>query len=282
MPSRLYIPDLDQHLHQLDELGYTIIPDYLDHETTAVIRAHVDALLDADLPEVDHVPDALGQTCVIRVHERGIRQLRHPIPGETMPRIANNRKTIELGRALLGSHVRDLRLREQILSRNDFVPPPYGPSAWHIDSSFTREEYESTPRRIYYQMLHYCSTVEPGGAAFFLVPGSHKLAYAANVEPRSEAERQQLHADPTGVAGIDPDKGIEICGREGDLIIFNPMCLHSGSKNQRAELRYVYFTSFYDASAEWLVESFRKTGYRDGFPDSLRQGLPADLRHLLS
>ena len=282
MPSGLDIPDLDRHLHELEERSYTVIPDYLDRDTTAAIRAHVDALVDADLPAVDSAWTDTDKPRIIVNEERGIRQLRHPIPGEIMPRIANDPRTIELGRLLLGSHLADLRMREQVLSRTDPTPGPYGPSGWHIDAPFTEEEYQATPRLIYYQMLHYCSTVEPGGAAFMLVPGSHQLAYAANAGARTEAERQQLQKDPIGVAGIDPADGIELCGQDGDLIVFNAMCLHSASKNQRAESRYVYFTSFYDAAAEWLVDFVRKTKYRDGFPDSLREGLPEDLRHLLA
>ena len=60
------------------------------------------------------------------------------------------------------------------------------------------------------------------------------------------------------------------------------MCLHSASKNASQQTRYVYFTSFYDASAEWLVDYVRKTKYRDGFPDSLYRGLPEELHHLLA
>jgi hypothetical protein len=55
----------------------------------------------------------------------------------------------------------------------------------------------------------------------------------------------------------------------------------SASWNGREELRYVYFTSFYDPSAAWLVQFLRKTRYRDCFPDSLFAGLPADLHYLL-
>ena len=106
-----------------------------------------------------------------------------------MARIASNARTIELSRRLLGSRFDDLRLREQVIGRKHKVPPPYGPTGWHIDAPFTAEEFQSTPRRIYYQLLHYCSRVESGGAAFMIVPGSHRLVYAVNRGARSEEQR---------------------------------------------------------------------------------------------
>ena len=109
-----------------------------------------------------------------------------------------------------------------------------------------------------------------------IVPGSHLLAYAVNSGTRSEEERQQLQEDPIGVCGI------EISGDDGDLIIFNAMCLHSASLNRRPESRYVDFTSFYDASADWLVDFVQRTRYRDCFPDSLYRDLPERLHHLLA
>ena len=278
----LDIPGLDRHLDELSQQGFTVIPSYLDRQTTAAIRTHIDTVVASDLPKEDMSWAETDKARIYRNDERGIRQLRHPIAGAIMPEIADNHRTIELGRFLLGAKLADLRMREQVLSRTDPTAPPYGPTGWHIDAPFTKEEYESTPGRIYYQFLQYCSTVESGGGAFMLVPGSHKLAYAANAEPRSEEERQQLQQDPLSVAGIDPDEGIEICGEDGDLIVFNAMCLHSASKNASQQTRYVYFTSFYDASAAWLVDFVRKTKYRDGFPPSLYEGLPEDLHHLLA
>ena len=169
----LGIHNLDRHLDELSEQGYTIIPGYLDRQTTAAIRAHIDAVVISDLPDEDITWADTDKARIYRNDERGVRQLRHPIIGNIMPEIANNPQTIELGRFLLGSDLANLRMREQVLSRTAPTPPPYGPSGWHIDAPFTKEEYESTPRRIYYQLLQYCSTVESGGAAFMLVPGSH-------------------------------------------------------------------------------------------------------------
>ena len=77
-------------------------------------------------------------------------------------------------------------------------------------------------------------------------------------------------------------KGIEVCPNEGDLLIFNPMALHAGSANTTDETRYVYFASFFDASATELWDDLRRLKGRSEFPDSLRTNLPDDLLSLLA
>ncbi|MEE2659918.1 MAG: hypothetical protein VX733_15540 [Candidatus Latescibacterota bacterium] len=74
---------------------------------------------------------------------------------DLFPRIANDPRTIELAQILLRSELPNLRLQEQVIVRSDTTPPPHGPANWHIDFPFTDEENESTPRRIFIQMVHY-------------------------------------------------------------------------------------------------------------------------------
>ncbi|HZO88503.1 MAG TPA: phytanoyl-CoA dioxygenase family protein [Chthonomonadaceae bacterium] len=261
--------DLSSLLAQLDAQGYVVVPGFLDLDTTAAIRAHIDSLAPPIAPA--------DQPGLRRIHD-----LRHPIPGEIMPRLVSNPKLLELAMTLLrvGS-LSDLRLLEQVLIRSDPKPPPYGPVGWHVDWAFFPDEYESTPRCAYYHMVHACNTVIPGGAAFMIVPGSHKLTYAATAALQTEAELDQFKKDPVRYAGVNLDEGIEVCVSEGDLIIFNPMAIHSASGNATQQPRYVYFASFFDASAQRLWNGLRAIQYRDHFPDSLREGLPPELRHLL-
>jgi hypothetical protein len=54
---------------------------------------------------------------------------------------------------------------------------------------------------------------------------------------------QALKDDPVGVAGIDLNNNcsqVEVIGGMGDCVIFNPMCLHSGSFNTRVQSRCEY------------------------------------------
>src|SRR5262249_6531889 len=145
---------------------------------------------------------------------------------------------VELARAILrNGDVADLRLLEQVLIRTDPKPAPHGPTGWHVDWAFFPEEDRAAPRQTYYHMVQACSTVEPGGGAFMIVPGSHHRTYAATARLTREAELAEFKRDPAQAAGVALDEGIEVCASEGDLIVFNPMCIHSASGNARARPR---------------------------------------------
>ena len=94
-------------------------------------------------------------------------------------------------------------------------------------------------------MLHCCSTVSSGGAAFMIVPGSHKLSLAALDKAERAEGRGPIQNHTASVPEANDDDGIEICANDGDLIVFNPLCYHSSSPNRTDQPRYVYFTSFY-------------------------------------
>jgi ectoine hydroxylase-related dioxygenase (phytanoyl-CoA dioxygenase family) len=257
---------------QLEEYGYVVIPRFLDEETTTAIRSHIDRLAPPVSPR--------DQVSAPRLHT-----LRHPIPGAIMARLlADNTALIPLAASLLGTRdVADLRLLEQVLIRTDPGPHPAAPTGWHVDMAFFPDQYGSRPRRTYYHMVHACSTVRPGGGAFMIIPGSHHRTYAVTATlPRTDAALEAFKNSVLDRAGCDPTReAIEVCPDEGDLLVFNPMCIHSASRNVRAESRYVYFTSFFDTSATWLRQRLDGMHYRSGFPDSLRQGMPEALARLL-
>ena len=83
------LTDLSIRLQELENQGYTVFPEYLDRDTTAAIRAHIDSLVG---------PVVSGD------HTAARRDLRHPIPGAIMPRLVNNPATLELAATLIGSH----------------------------------------------------------------------------------------------------------------------------------------------------------------------------------
>ena len=153
---------------------------------------------------------------------------------------------IELGRLLLGGDP-ELRMREQVLIRSDPEPPPYARElGYHIDAAFCGAEFEAVPKQVYYQMLHYLSTVKPGGGGVHIVPGSHRFSCAALFGGDPGRDTRPLDSNTSGAG--HRDDGVEICAEEGDLILFNPLCFHSASQNRTDRPRYVYFTSFYDTS----------------------------------
>ena len=259
---------MQTQLDQLEQDGYTIISNFLDRDTTARIRAHMDSLL----PPIAPKSDAQSH----RVHT-----LRHPIPGAIMAEILANPRLLELAQKTVLTE--DLRLLEQVLIRTDpkeGVPAPAG--GWHIDMAFLPEHYNARPRQTYFHMVHALNTIVPGGGATTIIPGSHHKTYAAAAKLGFLEALKELKADPIGVAGIDLNDAIEVLPQEGDLLIFNPMCLHSASDNLSDSPRYVYFASFMDDSATALKEHLEAVNYQRAFPDSLRDNLPADLRSLVA
>jgi ectoine hydroxylase-related dioxygenase (phytanoyl-CoA dioxygenase family) len=255
-----------ERLNQLEEVGYTVLPGFLDRGVTARLRAHIDSLAPPIQPATEEG--------VRRLHD-----LRHPIPGSIMVEVLNNPELLALARELLRAD--DLRLLEQVLIRTDPKPPPYGPSGWHVDMAFFPRQYQATPRQTYFHMVHALSTVPPGGGAFMIVPGSHHQTYAASAKMDTAEQLRELRADPVRVAEVDVSRGIEVLPEEGDLLIFNPMALHCASGNASDRPRYVYFASFFDTTATELWEHLREINYRGPFPDSLREALPKPLHSLL-
>ncbi len=264
MPN--FKPDLDQ----LDDQGYTVVPGFMDRSLTARARQHVDALLPPIAP-----PDQ--QT------ERRVHTLRHPIPGSIMADLITQTGLHDSAVQILRGD--QLRLLEQVLMRSDPRPPPHEPLGWHIDFAFLPEHYRARPRQVYFQMITSLNTVEPGRAPFMIVPGSHHLTYAAAGRLGSTDALEPLKKDPAGIAGIDPDQGIAVHPHEGDLLIFNPMCLHSGSGNATDLPRYVYFASFFPWTATYLQESlwenYRGTPMLQDFSADLRENLPSEWQYLL-
>ncbi|MDP6052322.1 MAG: phytanoyl-CoA dioxygenase family protein [Candidatus Latescibacteria bacterium] len=254
------------NLDQLEEEGYTIVPDFLKQETTRRIREHMDSLL----PPIVKPDKPPGKWTV---------NLRHPIPGVIMADILANDHLIDLARQSLSA--RELKLLEQVLIRSDPRPPPYGALGWHVDFAFFPRQYEAVPRQTYFHMVHCLNTVPRGGAAFMIVPGSHHRTYGASLKMDTVYELAALRGNPVEVADVDVSKGIEICPNEGDLLIFNPMTLHSASGNATDKPRYAYFASFFDVSATELSQSLNDTGYHKGFPDSMRDHLSAKYLPLL-
>lgn len=259
---------MQDQLEQLETQGYIVVPEFLNRDMTARIRAHMDSLLPPILTRDD--PEA-----------GGAHTLRHPIPGDIMPEIASNPRLIELAKQILYSD--DLRLQEQVLIRTDpkaGVPSPA--SAWHIDMAFMPEHYNARPRQTYFHMVHALNTIPPSGGATTIIAGSHHKTYAAAARLGSTEALAELKSDPIGVAGIDLNDAIEILPNEGDLLIFDPMCLHSPSANLSDSPRYVYFASFADVSAVYLMDFLKSINYERGFSDAFRDGLPADLKSLVT
>lgn len=257
---------MTQQFDQLEARGFAVFPRFLNHATTAQIRAHMDTLLPPIAPRDDEKAQ--------RLH-----LLRHPIPGAIMEQIITS-ELVELASQSLHPYASDLRLLEQVLIRTDpqiAAPPPAG---WHIDMAFLPEHHASTPHGTYFHMVHCLNTVAPGGDGSTIVPGSHHQTFEA-AQKRGEAKLHKLKNSPLGIAGVETKNAVEVCANEGDLLVFNPMAVHSSSANSTPDACYAYFASFHDVSAQYLKGELERTNYLPAFPASLRENLPAELRALV-
>ena len=263
--------NFDRHLEELEEQGYTLLPGLIDRDTTGAIREFIDRTIRA------------GH---IKQPERGSHALHHrichPIEDPIVAELASDPTVLELAKQSLRAE--NLRMRQQMfmLTLPSGKPPPAAPDGWHADTVFLPEEWDGTPRTTFIQLFYYCSSVRAGGAATMVIPGSHKLTLAAvgKANPRSEEERAAVARDLVRLSGADLSRGIELTCEEGDVALFSPMLLHSGSNNVTNQPRYVFHCSFHDACAVRIRELPRPTFY-DIFPPSMEAAMPPPLRPLL-
>ena len=289
-------------LEELDRLGVTVVRQLLPPALTAALRAATDQLLQESEQEAASVSAEGSEAAPPRtVHD--LRDMRLYSGSQRSVLAAAVAEPRSLGVAQLTHRCEEgeLQLIEQVLIKTDPSTPVqgHGPTNWHLDWVFLREHADAVPRETYFHMVTYLSDVRPGQAAFTIVPGSHHKTYAAAAKLSSIEGLEQwggelgqaggpfaaLKDDPVGVAGIDTSAAIEITASEGDCVIFNPMCLHSGSTNSTVDPRYVYFQSYFSRSATYLAAGL-KGGYQQGeakaqAAEALAQALPAELRHLL-
>ena len=263
--------NLNRHLDELEEEGFTLLPGLIDRETTTEVRHFIDrTILDGHRKQ----PERGSKT----YHHR----ICHPIEDRIVVRLASDRTVLDLAARSL--HADNLRLRQQMfmLTVRGDRPPPASPDGWHTDTVFLPEEWNDTPRKAFVQLFYYCSAVRPGGAATMVVPGSHKLTLAAagKANMQTEEERWAFGRDIIAASGVDMSKAIEVCCEEGDVALFSPMLLHSGSSNVTDQPRYVFHCSFHDASATRIRQLPTPTFY-DIFPESMVNAMPEDLRPLL-
>ena len=88
-------------------------------------------------------------------------------------------------------------------------------------------------------VLHF-STVEPGGGAFMVCPGSHRLVAAKLAEP--ELRQRMLDQDFNDFPGLSAP--VEMCVPAGSCIFFHALLVHDRSENVRAVPRKVLFTHY--------------------------------------
>lgn len=304
--------DLQVDMQAVEQYGYAVVKGVIPPGVCARARALMDAQLGPPAERVHvHVeqlyglddtnegaawPGPLG---IAKFDGRGVRppeiasrgyrhSLRHPIRDSVCAELVPP-AMVALHSKLLRTD--SLRMNQQFMVRTDYQPPPYPKSpGWHIDHSFLPQQYAATPRAVYYSSMIALSPIVAGGAAFTVSPSS--LA-----ESKAEAARI-LEAEPEWCATLPDDgyrvdlparirpslsdysngsAGHEILCDEGDVVIINPMCLHSPSPMRLpGRSRYVCFNSFFSTGGEFMLLPERgSTRPAEKFSQELRDGLEA-------
>jgi hypothetical protein len=261
-------PRLRHHVDEVHERGYTVIHGFLDRETASALRAYCDAhmppIVPADRPSAHRRPE-----------------LRPPLPNPGFVAGLITDELVALATALLDAT--DLRLVCQNFCRTDPMPGPPGAQGYHIDRVMFPCHRQARPRQVYHHLFQALSDVRSGGGAFTVVPGSHHAIWAAaeRFQGRAMSDYRELGREVMAAAGVDESAGVEVLAQDGDLIVFDPMCVHSASANTRRESRYIVNHAFYDASSADLEALWEATHERAHFSEELRRALPAGKRRLL-
>jgi ectoine hydroxylase-related dioxygenase (phytanoyl-CoA dioxygenase family) len=235
------VPTVD--LEELDREGVTVVRGLLPRSLTAALRRCTDALIEARRREA-----AASDTATDAAEPPVVQDFRNLAlyGGEQVNIFAAaiaEGSCLSIARQLSKcgpNDAEELQLIEQVLIKTDpSTPEQHGPTSFHLDWIFLQEHYDAVPRETYFHMVTYLCDVEPGQAAFTIVPGSHRATFAAAGELCTHEELQRypsdklgqaggpfatLKADPIGVGGIDTSDAVEITGAEGDCVIceFHP------------------------------------------------------------
>jgi ectoine hydroxylase-related dioxygenase (phytanoyl-CoA dioxygenase family) len=252
-------------LAELEAQSYTVIPNYLTAERCARYRAFMDSLFPARVPRED-------------AQAKRLHTARHPIAGDPaiLAETIADRRAWAIGEQTLRS--KNLFVLEQVLIRTDPGPKDKrGANGWHMDMTFVPGDYQGTPRRTYFHMVHCLSSVKPGGGAFTIIPRSHHLTLACLAGCQTDDELDAAKGWGPERFGVKLSDAKEVCANEGDLLIFNPLAYHSASPNIQDDPRYVLFLSFCEGGARRLLAHLQKVNYKRNFSPELKAALPPDL-----
>lgn len=261
----------DRVLVELDETGFVILKGFLSPQWCESIVRFMD-----DTIAGGHVKDpGRGSS---EFHHRICHPIEHPICAH----LAAHQGLYDIAAHCL--HANNLRLRQQmfLLTENCGRPGPAKPDGWHVDTLFLPDEWNSAPRTTFLQVFCYATAVPPGGAATLVVPYSHHktLEAAGKAAPQTEEERFKVAGRIVELSGADLSGAVELTCDAGDVALFSPMLLHSGSNNVTDQPRYAFHCSYHDASAG-RIRHLPAPVFYDTFPESLTGLVPAGFQPLL-
>jgi len=117
------------------------------------------------------------------------------------------------------------------------VPGPWTPQPPHIDHALPAHGHRVFPRPMRLASLLYLNDVAPCSGGTVVWPGSHKAILAlAESDPERFALMTPL--DVALRAELSLGEGIEVGGKEGDVLFYHYLTAHSGSSNAGGDPRF--------------------------------------------
>jgi ectoine hydroxylase-related dioxygenase (phytanoyl-CoA dioxygenase family) len=220
----------DEHRAEFDEQGYTVFPGVLTpHDVEDAIPVFDDTINAETRPPIvtgdANNRNGRKQLSCAYCEPRLCSFAAHPAVLEAVAILAN----------------RPFRLVRSSIPCVTFKSPPGGErfeSGLHVDWPHTpAQPHDET---FLNGVLHF-STVQTGGGAFVVCPGSHRLVLKNLADPEMN-RRMCAQEFNDGFPGLEPPQ--EICARAGDLLIYHAFLVHDRTENLRDEPRKVLFMHF--------------------------------------
>eukprot|EP01050_Picozoa_sp_SAG11_P019094 SAG11_NODE_2989_length_2787_cov_1.598586_1_plen_258_part_00 len=222
MPPAVQHMSLQPHnLRELEELGYTVIPNLVPKTLTMQARELMDRILGAPPPRegfglevcpTGDGPGARGQAGPwpapgdkrpLITSGGFTHSIHHPIDDPLMAKLML--PFVELNKKLLRIVDDDedasngLKLMQQFFRRTDLGPEPRvgctsdgePPRGWHQDQSFLPRHYAASPRSMFYHTILALHDVVQDGAPFFAARNSYRRAKQLS-EAMSPEEQQRI------------------------------------------------------------------------------------------
>jgi hypothetical protein len=254
-------PDvLERHAYAVDVSGYTILPAQVGAAELDELRLCADRALAATRAAV-RVGQKLKHTYTTEYYE-AVRCLY--CWGEACVRLLEHDTVHALAALLMG------RYRLWDLSVLAALPAPPTASAattsWHRDY---RHVVSGTPLPGHLWFFLCLDDVTSDNGATWVVPGSHRIASTHEPAPGKAWSGDSLDAYPSR---------IQLCGRAGDIVVIDPLLMHSSGRNNTARARRLLNIGLVHADLQPLLDHWAVAGpaTQEGASERVRMMLGAD------
>jgi len=120
---------------------------------------------------------------------------------------------------------------------------PFSLGREHVDVMYTREEWQSHPRRVMCMLMVLLADLPEGRGNTWIRPGSH-LQIADWLQREGRAPTRAHPTKREDLPDLPWQEPQPVTGRAGDVIAFNTNLLHCPSSNTDSEPRRIMFINF--------------------------------------